>query len=65
MKLMNAKELLEALFSEESRPSLRWLRHQTRIKAIGSVRMGAGSRLIFYDIDAIRAAMEAKNLGRK
>jgi len=53
-KLVDAPRLLEALFDEASRPSLRWLRGQQKARAIPFVRCG---RLIFFNIDAVRAAL--------
>ena len=60
-KLMNAQQLLEALFTPESRPSLRWLRSQTKSRAIPFVRMG---HLVFFDEDLVRTALANKNLVR-
>jgi hypothetical protein len=54
-QLMNAKQLLEALFTPESRPSLRWLREMTRARAIRHVRIG---RLIFYNLDSVREDLD-------
>ncbi len=53
-RLVDAKGLLEILFDERSRPSLRWLRTQQKRRAIPSVRIG---RLVFFDPDATRAAL--------
>jgi len=39
-KLVNAEQLLEALFTPEARPSMRWLRTQTKNKVIPFVRIG-------------------------
>ena len=60
-KLVNAKELLEALFTPEARPSLRWLRSQTQTRAIPFVRIG---HLVFFDVEMVRAALVNKNLVR-
>jgi hypothetical protein len=60
-KLLNAQQLLEALFEPEARPSIRWLRTQTKAKAIPYVRIG---HLIFFDAQMVRVALAAKNLVR-
>ncbi len=60
-KLVNAEQLLEALFTPESRPSLRWLRTQTQTGAIPFVRIG---HLVFFDVEMVRAALASKNLVR-
>ena len=53
-KLVNAKILLELLWDERSRPSLRTLRTWTASRAIPAVRLGG---LVFYDPQAVRAAL--------
>lgn len=53
-RLVDAKGLLEILFAESCRPSLRWLRTQQKRRAIPSVRIG---RLVFFDPDATLAAL--------
>jgi hypothetical protein len=58
-KLVGAEQLLEQVFDADSRPSIRWLRQQTKAKAIPFVRIG---HLIFFDVDMVRAALSAKNL---
>jgi hypothetical protein len=58
-KLVSAEKLLELLFEPECRPSIRWLREQTRAKAIPYIRIG---HLIFFDVEMVRAALLAKNL---
>jgi hypothetical protein len=60
-KLVDAKQLLEVVFDEPCRPSLRWLRTQTKNKAIPFVRIG---HLVFFDIEMVRAALASKNLVR-
>ncbi|MFA6545538.1 MAG: hypothetical protein WCS99_14060 [Limisphaerales bacterium] len=60
-RLVDAKGLLETLFADGCRPSLRWLRTQQKRKAIPSVRIG---RLVFFDPDATRAAL-SKGRGGK
>ena len=60
-KLVNAEQLLDALFDPEARPSLRWLRTQTKAKTIPYVRLG---HLIFFDVEMVRSALASKNLVR-
>ena len=60
-KLVNAKELLEALFTPEARPSLRWLRSQTQTRAIPFVRIG---HLVFFDVEMVRSSLAGKRLVR-
>lgn len=54
-KLVDANGLLEALFDESSRPSLRWLRQMQKQRKIPYVKLG---HLVRFDIDAVRAALE-------
>lgn len=58
-KLLDGKQLLETTFDEASRPSLRWLRMQTKARAIPSVRIG---RLIFYSPEQVRNALEKRTV---
>jgi hypothetical protein len=60
-KLVNAEQLLKALFAPECRPSLRWLRTQTRNGTIPFVRIG---HLVFFDVEMVRGKLAAKNLVR-
>ena len=60
-KLVNAEQLLEALFDAECRPSLRWLRTQTKNRAIPFVRIG---HLVFFDVELVRTALANRNLSR-
>jgi len=53
-KLVDAKGLLNALFDESCRPSLRWIRDQQRRRAIPFVRIG---RLVFFDVSQVRARL--------
>lgn len=55
--LMNAKELLEKLFAPGSRPSVRWLRDQTKK---GLIPFKKVSNLVFYDEDQVRAVLTGK-----
>jgi hypothetical protein len=58
-KLLNAEQLLESLFTKESRPSLRWLRSQTRARAIPFVRLG---HFVLFDLELVRRALANRNL---
>ena len=58
-KLVSAEVLLDQVFDPQSRPSIRWLRTQTKAKTIPHLRIG---HLIFFDLDMVRAALAAKNL---
>jgi hypothetical protein len=60
-KLVNAEQLLDELFAPECRPSLRWLRTQTKAKAIPYVRIG---HLIFFSVPMVRTALAGKRLIR-
>ena len=60
-KLVNAQQLLEALFEPECRPSVRWLWSQTKARAIPFVRIG---HLVFFDVELVRTALANKNLVR-
>lgn len=60
-RLVNAQQLLALLFEEDSRPSMRWLRTQTKSKAIPHVRIG---HLVFFDVEMVRVALARKNLVR-
>ncbi len=56
-KLIDAEGLLEALFEEQARPSLRWIREQQRKRTIPFIRVG---RLVRFDLDQVRAAMNSQ-----
>jgi hypothetical protein len=58
-KLVNAKQLLEALFTPEARPSIRWLWTQTKARVIPFVRIG---HLVFFDVELVRTALANRNL---
>lgn len=60
-RLLNAEQLLEALFEPDARPSTRWLRMQTKAKSIPFIRIG---RLIFFDLEMVRASLARRNLVR-
>ena len=60
-KLVSAEQLLEQLFAPECKPSLRWLRSQTKAKSIPHIRIG---HLVFFDVDMVRSALAGRNLIR-
>jgi len=57
-KLVDANGLLEMLFDERFRPSVRWVRDQQRAGALPFTRVG---RLVFFDPDEVRATLAAKH----
>lgn len=60
-KLVDANGLLEALFDEGCRPTVRWLRNQQKNRAIPYIKVG---HLVFFDIVQVRQAFEKKNTVR-
>lgn len=61
MKLTDARGLLEEVFAERGRPSLRWLRQQQKRKAIPYVKV-AGK--VFFDPAVVRKALDASRQAR-
>lgn len=51
-RLVNAVELLELLFSDKSRPTLRWLRNQQKLRRIRFRKVG---KLVLFDPEEVRA----------
>ncbi len=60
-KLVSAEQLLDQVFAPECRPSLRWLRTQTKAKSIPHIRIG---HLVFFDVEMVRSALAGKRLVR-
>ncbi len=60
-KLVNAEQMLAEVFTPECKPSIRWLRSQTKAKAIPHIRIG---HLVFFDVDMVRAALAGTRLVR-
>jgi hypothetical protein len=60
-KLVSAEQLLEQLFAPECKPSLRWLRSQTKAKTIPHIRIG---HLVFFDVEMVRVALASRNVVR-
>ena len=54
-KLVNAERLLEALFDEESKPSLRWLRQMQAQRVIPYYKLGHLAR---FKVEEVRVALE-------
>ena len=57
-QLVDGTRLLEVLFDEASRPSLRWLREQQARRAIPFVKRG---RLVFFDPVQVLESFRASN----
>lgn len=57
-KLVDAKGLLCALFNEDVRPSVRWVRSQQKNGSIPYIKI---SHLVFFDVEQVRAALARKN----
>ena len=55
-RLTDARGILEEVFAERGRPSLRWLRQQQKVKAIPHIKV-AGK--VFFDPVAVRKALDA------
>lgn len=53
-KLVDANRLLEDLFVQEARPSVRWLRAMTKARAIPCVKIG---HLVFFDVGEVRRCL--------
>jgi hypothetical protein len=57
-KLVKAERLIETVFDEGSRPSLRTLRGWTKAKAIPFVRIGHG---VWFNPDEVRRALSNRH----
>jgi hypothetical protein len=57
-RLLDAKALLEELFPESARPSVRWLREQQKRRRIPFVKLG---RLIFFDPVEVREVITTRH----
>ena len=53
-KLVNAQGLINALFEEDARPSLRWLRDMQAQRRIPYIKIG---KFVRFDVDEVRAAL--------
>ena len=56
-RLVDAHGLLEALFDEQCRPSLRWLR---QMQARRMVPYKKGGHRVFFDVHEVRQALDKK-----
>lgn len=54
-KLVDARGLLEALFDEPSRPSLRWVREMQAQRRIPFLKLG---HLVRFDVEQVRRALD-------
>lgn len=61
-RYVDALTLLEILFDETSRPSLRWVRDQQRNRTIPFCKIG---RRVFFDPALVKAHLDARAVGRK
>jgi hypothetical protein len=57
-QLVDAQGLLEAIFDEASRPTVRWLREQQEKRTIPFVKIG---RLVRFDPLQVREALEQRH----
>ncbi|HEX4646234.1 MAG TPA: hypothetical protein VH598_11570 [Verrucomicrobiae bacterium] len=57
-KLVNAPTLLEILFDDNSRPTLRWLQAMRTKRAIPYFKIGHS---VFFDPEKVRAALARRN----
>ncbi len=57
VKLVGAEKLLEMLWDESARPSLRWLRDRQKDKTIPSVKLG---RRVWFSPPQVRHALETR-----
>jgi hypothetical protein len=60
-KLLSAKELLQAMFTDKSRPTLRTLRNWQKNRTIPSIKIGGR---VFFDEPDVREALAKKNTVR-
>ena len=56
-KLVDAHGLLEALFDEESRPSLRSVRQMQKRRLIPYIKLG---HLVRFDVEKVREVMDTR-----
>jgi hypothetical protein len=61
-RYVDAPKLLEILFDEASRPSLRWLRDQQRNRTVPFCKIG---RRVFFDPQIVKLHFDAKATVRK
>ena len=56
-KLVNGTRLLELLFDEKSRPSLRWLREKQRQRVVPYIKV---AQSVFFDPQQVREALNRR-----
>jgi hypothetical protein len=56
-RYVDAPKLLEILFDEASRPSLRWVRDQQKTRTLPFCKIG---RRVFFDPQIVKAHLDAK-----
>ena len=61
-RYVDAPKLLEILFDESSRPSLRWLRDQQRNRTVPFCKIG---RRVFFDPQIVKFHFDAKAAARR
>jgi hypothetical protein len=61
-RYVDAIKLLEILFDEASRPSLRWVREQQKTRALPFCKIG---RRVFFDPQIVKTYLDAKAAGHK
>ena len=61
LKLVDAEGLLEGLFDERSRPSVRWVRTQQKNGTIPYIRIG---HLVRFDLEVVRAKLAERHTRR-
>jgi hypothetical protein len=57
-QLVDGPTLLEILFPEKCRPTLRWLRDQQAQRHVPFIKVG---RLVFFDPTKVREQLETQN----
>jgi hypothetical protein len=57
-QLVDAEGLLKALFPEESRPTVRWVREQQKRRAFPYIKLG---HLVRFDVPAVREAIARRH----
>jgi len=60
-RYVDAPKLLELLFDQDSRPSLRWLREQQKNRTIPFCKIG---RKVFFDPQIVKLHFDAKAMMR-
>ena len=61
-RYVDAIKLLEILFDEASRPSLRWLRDQQKSHTVPFCKIG---RRVFFDPVIVKAHFDARAAGKR